>query len=522
MVAVLVAVLLLTLVPGLYWRVRSPRDRVIIVGAGAAGLAAAAALDGLASVVVLEAQERIGGRVHTNRSLGGVPVELGAAWIHRANGNVVKDLAEQFGCRTFTSENKRLTVHSDDGAPVDASTVERVYSTLTKRIMPEFLQRRPSLSARGSSDVDMGSLMARLPSVAQVPNGAQRCVLDFLLFRDVVQDHTAELWETSAGRYDTDHYGGTGRDEVLPGGYDCIMRGLAGVATAAGADVRTGPSGEVRRLEWGHGGVVVTLADGRAERADRAIVTLPLGVLKAGLGAPPHPRGAPTFDPPLPARMLLAIDQLGNGEALKVALRFPRVFWPLEAHFIGKIGGGCDRMGSARHMEFLNVARFADGSAPILLMETEAGLARWLRTQSDEQIVSFLSRELRRMFPTTYEPPVGHVIARLANNSFQRGGFSFLRPGTSHELHSTLAEPLADGRLLFAGEHTSALHAGTVHGAIVSGRKAAAYALAAARGANVAEGGKRYEMEYTERLFGRIYANEGVDSDDGAEWDRNP
>jgi monoamine oxidase len=294
------------------------------------------------------------------------------------------------------------------------------------------------------------------------------------------------------------------------------------VATAAGADVRTGPSGEVRRLEWGHGGVVVTLADGRAERADRAIVTLPLGVLKAGLGAPPHPRGAPTFDPPLPARMLLAIDQLGNGEALKVALRFPRVFWPLEAHFIGKIGGGCDRMGSARHMEFLNVARFADGSAPILLMETEAGLARWLRTQSDEQIVSFLSRELRRMFPTTYEPPVGHVIARLANNSFQRGGFSFLRPGTSHELHSTLAEPLADGRLLFAGEHTSALHAGTVHGAIVSGRKAAAYALAAARGANVAEGGKRYEMEYTERLFGRIYASEGVDSDDGAEWDRNP
>ena len=100
-----------------------PRERVLVVGAGAAGLAAATALSSVADVVVLEAQERIGGRVHTNRSLG-VPIELGAAWIHRAEGNVVSELAQSFGCRTFVSENKQLRVYANDGTPYQPTAVE--------------------------------------------------------------------------------------------------------------------------------------------------------------------------------------------------------------------------------------------------------------------------------------------------------------------------------------------------------------------------------------------------------------
>ena len=278
----------------LSWR----RERVIVVGAGASGLAAAVALAGQADVLVLEAQqERLGGRVHTNHTLG-VPLELGAVWIHRAEGNVVSALANKYGCKTLPSENKRLVIYDGHGARVPSSMTAEVYRERMARIMPSVLKRRASLAESGRDDVSLGTLMSRLPTVAAIGSELRRCVLDFLLFRDIVQDHTADLWQTSSATYDTDHYGGTGKDEILPGGYDCIIHGLAqelldspqrsghghgGKSLDGTREIRTGRAGEVTRLHWGVDGVLATLADGRVERADRAIVTVPLGVLKASV-----------------------------------------------------------------------------------------------------------------------------------------------------------------------------------------------------------------------------------------------
>ena len=122
------------------------------------------------------------------------------------------------------------------------------------------------------------------------------------------------------------------------------------------------------------------------------------------------------------------------------------------------------------------------------------------------------------MFGAGVPPPVGAIVARLGNNSFQRGGITFMPPGGTHELHRALAAPLANGRLVLAGEHTSSLHAGTVHGAIVSGRRAAAHVRAAMRGADVAASGEAYEEAYKAQLFRTIYDKDVEDE----EWDRNP
>ena len=91
--------------------------------------------------------------------------------------------------------------------------------------------------------------------------------------------------------------------------------------------------------------------------------------------------------------------------------------------------------------------------------------------------------------------------------------------GTTHDLQRTLATPIANGRLLLAGEHTSDLHTGTVHGAIVSGRKAAEHAKAAMRGRDVRAGGEAYQEVYRQRLFELIYSPK---DDEEQEWDRNP
>ena len=570
----------------------SKRETIIIIGAGAAGLAAAAALNTVADVLVLEAQERLGGRVHTNRSLG-VPIELGAVWIHRAEGNVVSELARRFGCASEVTENKQLQLHDEDGTPMPTSLVSQVYAEFTRTIMPEFLRRRAQLPS-AAHDVDMETLMRHLPSAARLSGVRQRCIFDFLLFRDIVQDHTADLRQTSAREYDTDMYGGKGKDEVLPGGYDCIVHGLS-----RGVEVRTGRAGEVERLRYGEArGVEAHLADGSVVRADRAIVTLPLGVLRVGIEAQAAtvgieaqaatvgieaqaatvgieaqaasvgieaqaatgaanssstsspslssssawPRGAVRFEPPLPPRWLLPLSKLGWGEALKVGLRFPSIFWAPTAHFLGKVGGGCTAYGSSRHMEFVNLAVYT--GAPVLLMETERAWARTLAAMPDEQLLGVVMGELRRMYPGA-PAPTATVVARLGENVFQRGAFTFMPPRETSELQRRLWQPLAAGRVFLAGEHTSVLHAGTVHGAVVSGRQAAAQVRAAMRGEPLVAAAERFHEQYRERLYranygddhederwyfwgglgggGQDASSEGDDDDPEEEvWDRNP
>ena len=163
----------------------------------------------------------------------------------------------------------------------------------------------------------------------------------------------------------------------------------------------------------------------------------------------------------------------------------------------------------------------------------------------DEQLLGVVMGELRRMYPGA-PTPTATVVARLGENVFQRGAFTFMPPRETSELQRRLWQPLAAGRVFLAGEHTSVLHAGTVHGAVVSGRQAAAQVRAAMRGEPVVAAAERFHEQYRERLYranygdddederwffwgglggrgGQDAASEGDDDDPEEEvWDRNP
>ena len=122
---------------------------------------------------------------------------------------------------------------------------------------------------------------------------------------------------------------------------------------------------------------------------------------------------------------------------------------------------------------------------------------------------------------------MGWIIARLGNETFQRGAFTYVPPFTDEGLQRGLHLPWAEGRLMLAGEHTSWLHMGTMHGALVSGRQAAEHVLAAQQGRGQ-DATSWWRTSYTDRYVERLRTvlegggNSPEEGEGEYTWDRNP
>ena len=236
---------------------------------------------------------------------------------------------------------------------------------------------------------------------------------------------------------------------LFPGGYgqltDYLARGLD-IATNA-------PVSEVR---WGGRGVEVGLSSGQTIRADRIIVTVPLGVLQ---------RGGIRFVPELPAAKRKAIERLGMGLLNKHFLRFEAAFWP----------PGIDWFELHRHEpgKWSQWVSLAKTGAPVLLGFTGAAAARELERLGDRDIIADAVAALREMFGSSAPEPVGSQITRWSRDEWALGSYSYNAVGSGRADRQELARPEAGGALRFAGEACSADYPGTVHGALLSGRAAA-------------------------------------------------
>ena len=411
--------------------------RVLVVGAGMAGLAAARRLaDGGVDVTVLEARDRIGGRVWTHRGLGG-PVDLGASWIHGVRGNPLTKLAGRLGVDTAATDYDDVVLHDADGSKVGTWRgweIEAAYE--------ELLSDVERIGESVPQDVSIGYAMARAMA-GETLDAADRRAFEYVK-QSLVVTSGADLDELSLWYADADD-GFGGGDRLFPGGYDQLVRGLA-----AGLDVRTGHA--VARIEHGPRGVRVHTTKG-GFAADAVLVTLPLGVLQAG---------SVRFAPALPAEKQGAAARLGMGVLNKVALRFPRVFWPEDREFLGYMS---DRSGE--YPQLLNLARHT--GRPVLMAFTGGAFARALEARSDGQVASEVIRVLRRIYGAGVPEPESVAVTRWASDPFARGSYSHVRVGATGAEYEVLARPLSGGRLRFAGEATTRRWPATVHGAYLSG-----------------------------------------------------
>jgi polyamine oxidase len=264
----------------------------IVVGGGLAGLAAARRLEANgATVVVLEAADHVGGRAATDVSLG-VPVHLGAAWLHGTDGHPLAPLVTSVA-DDWTDE----ITHVVDHGPVGGETLD---AALAAR------RRFNAALATAEEHESVADVLERVLAATPVPAPAAIVVRGWI--RGEYESLYAAPTDDISARYGAEPY-------ELPGGNRFITSSLRPVVErlAAGLDVRLGHRvADLTRHErrW---------VTDTGVSADAVVVTVPIGVLRSG---------RPTFDPPLPTRIRAAIDQLGAGPVTKVFATYDERWWP--------------------------------------------------------------------------------------------------------------------------------------------------------------------------------------------------
>lgn len=418
-----------------------PRPRVIVVGAGLAGLGAATALrDAGAEPMVLEARDRLGGRVHTTRALG-PPVDLGAAWIHDADGNPLTEVAEEARLATLPADYDAVALRRRDGGTVGEAQAETAAAALDA-----VLERVAAAADDAPPSAPLAPALAAARA-AERPPPAARAPLDWMLGVELPLDLAADAAELSlAGADEGETYDG-GDDLLLEQGAGALVRALA-----AGTAVRRGVA--VRRVAHDGRGVTVTTAGGERLRAEGCVVTVPLGVLQAGGVA---------FDPPLRPAAQRAVDRLGMGLLDKVLLHYPSAWWPQDAAVLGTVGAPVGRTVAAVSLRELT-------GAPILSAFVGAGYARALERRGPQAAADAVLDRLTDGFGAVAARPDGVRVTRWGADRWARGAYSYLPPGAGPEDRAALGA--RDGRLVLAGEHTSVTRPATMDGAWEEGRRA--------------------------------------------------
>jgi monoamine oxidase len=416
-------------------------DRVIVVGAGMAGLTAAKRLrEAGANVIVVEGRDRIGGRVFTSRALD-VPVDLGASWIHGTTKNPITQLAKDLGVRTRATDYDSIHLFDRDGSAISDAVASEIGEGI------DWLADR--IEAAGENlENDISVAQAVEAAIAgESLEPLERRALEWV--RSTVVLAAAEDLEKLSLRYFDDDRGMRGDDALFPGGYDAIPG-----AIARGTDVRLGEV--VKRIEHSTKGVRVQTSKAVHE-ADRVLVTVPLGVLKGG---------AIEFSPALPDAKRAAIAALGMGVLDKVALRFDRAFWPADREFLGYVA----EVGSLEPPVVMNASIFA--GAPVLMAFVGGDAARRMEREQDRAIVDRVVALLSKVTGRPAPAPSKVAISRWGTDPFALGSYAHVPLGSTSEAYDRLADPVGD-RLFFAGEATHRDQRGTVHGAYLSGLREA-------------------------------------------------
>ena len=214
----------------------------------------------------------------------------------------------------------------------------------------------------------------------------------------------------------------------------------------------------------------VICEDGEAIEADHVVLTAPLGVLK---------ERSIQFEPELPPWKRDSIERLGYGTLNKVILVYERPFWDVDRDMIGLLRDTNPTQSRNQDDYSTNRGRFylfwnciKTSGRPVLIGLMAGDAAHQAEHMTDGQIVGEVTQQLANMFKSRNIPhPLETIVTRWQKDRFARGTYSYVGPAARSEDYDLMAKSV--GNLHFAGEATCGTHPATVHGAYISGLRAA-------------------------------------------------
>ncbi|HWN94105.1 MAG TPA: FAD-dependent oxidoreductase [Methylomirabilota bacterium] len=413
---------------------KSVGKTALIIGGGIAGLSAAAELLRCGwQITLVEAKPRLGGRIHT-LNCGKVPIELGAEFVHGDNKTLAKTICDA-GLSTHSVSNRNRILK--DGRLKSVQIWERV-SAIVKKIDP----RAPDQTFSDFLE------HAKVRAVdRQIATG----FVEGFNAADAqhISAHALLRAEASASR------SGGSEQSRLDAGYGALIDWFANKVRECGGILLMSSQAQV--LKWKPNHVELLVQRGRSKEvftAHAAVITLPLGVLKAGVLR---------FEPSLTHKRD-AIEHLLFGNAVRLTLRFREAWWPKK------------NFGFVHSYDDALPTWWSDPRGPIL--------TGWAGGSKADSLANCSGRKLRELSLGILAKIFGRSANRLAKqvesahmhnwscDPYALGAYSYL-PVNGLDLPKLLAEPLAE-TLYFAGESTAMDgQMGTVFGALESGLRAA-------------------------------------------------
>ncbi|XP_060543159.1 spermine oxidase isoform X1 [Pantherophis guttatus] len=500
------------------------QPRIVVIGAGLAGLSAAKTLleNGFTDVTVLEASDRIGGRVQSVK-LANATFELGATWIHGSNGNPVYHLAEDNGLLEETTDDERslgrISLYSRNGVAYHlTSSGQRIPKDLVEEfsdlynevynLTQEFFQNGKPVNADSKNSVGIFTRdVVRKRIEADQDDSETIKKLKLAMIQQYLKQ--VESCESSSHSMDEVSLSEFGEWTEIPGAHHIIPYGFMKIVEILSRSIPESVihlNKPVKCIHWNQSiskeieqvadhneehleenagySVLVECEDCEFILADHVIVTVSLGVLKK--------RHEEMFYPPLPEEKVLAIQKLGISTTDKIFLEFETPFWSPECNSIQFVWEDEAEAESLTYPEELWYKKIC--SFDVLYPPERYGhvLSGWICGEEalimekyDDETVAETCTEMLRKFTGNPDIPKPRRILRSSwgSNPYFRGSYSYTQVGSSGADVEKLAKPLpytessktVPKQVMFSGEATHRKYYSTTHGALLSGQREAAH-----------------------------------------------
>ncbi len=417
---------------------------VVIIGAGISGLACAQALKNAGkNVVVLEAKERIGGRLHSI-NYEDETFDLGASWIHGIDNNPIWEIAQNNEIETAIFNYIGSDFFHENG---------QVFTAQEKQKFVEYIQCIEKLFLESKQDSAQNALIEILDNLETNSLSFSANQLKELLY-SYFEKFANDPFATELNQLSTQFqkYEGyfEGDEVIFPQGYSQILNALC-------KDIAIKTNVKVSQIILENNTVKIIDAHNTEYLASKVVVSVPLGVLKKDLIK---------FVPELPKQHQNAISEMGFGS-------FNKVFFELEDSLNLEANSDSNSFYYWVNGTWFNILDLSKiYNKPIYLMLFGGAQSEFIDRATDVDVWDFIYKNLNTSLINLPIKPKRIFITRWGADEFNYGSFSFPAIGHSESLVATLNEPVED-RIFFTGEHCSLEYAGTVHGAYLNGLETA-------------------------------------------------